>query len=66
MLKVDSDESGLSIELLYPDGFHVVDWQKCELCDMEVDGYIYDGELAHGYCWVHFDANRKGPLQMPC
>lgn len=65
MLKVDSDEK-ISIEVLYPGGYHVVDWQKCELCDMEVDGYIYESlNVVHGYCWTHFDSARKTPLVLP-
>jgi hypothetical protein len=63
MLKVDSDEPELSIELLYPGGYQVVEWQKCELCDREVDGYIFESlAIVHGYCWTHFDDLRREPL----
>lgn len=56
MLRVAPDSSTIErlIEELYPGGIQVAEWEKCLICDKDVDGYIYVAGLRRGYCANHY------------
>lgn len=55
MLKVASDASTIErrLEDLYPGGVQLLEWEKCLLCDREVDIYKYTAGIRRGYCFTH-------------
>lgn len=57
MLRVAPDSSTVErkLEELYPGGFKIVEWEKCLLCDADVDAYIYIEEVCKGYCFAHYE-----------
>lgn len=55
MLKVASDSSTVErrLEDLYPGGVQLLEWEKCLLCDKDVDVYKYTAGIRRGYCFTH-------------
>lgn len=64
MLRVAPDASTPErlLDDLYPGGFLVAEWEKCDMCDQDVDGYIYLQSRRRGFCAPHYDLVRNGEL----